>query len=184
MEASVVGWKKLIGSDINPRAIEDTQQNFAWLQQKHATSAKLTTYQLRIEQIEEKISANSVRAVVTELFLGPPLSRRPTSADVSKIVREVLPLYRETLNIVAEILELGGRAVLALPVWRSNHGDQRAVALLKSAIPQSLRLHHPLAGTQYVNDSLHYERPDQYIGREFLVLEKVSVQRSARLHGR
>ncbi len=175
-EAAFVGWKNLMGSDINPRAIDDTKKNFLWLQRDEPAleNTKLTMHALPIEKLLSQVAPNSISAIVTEPFLGPPLKTRASNADLLHITRELLPLYRESLNVVARLLEIGGRAVVVFPVWKAVREDARAFLLVQKSIPETLREHQPLAGTSFAKTILRYERPDQFVGREFVVFEKVS----------
>lgn len=171
MEAAMLGWSNLIGSDVNQRAVKDTQQNLQWLKEQAKVSFSATYLTSPIERLVGRVKPGSVRAIVTEPFLGPPLRQRPSVRDIERLERELLPLYSDMLSIIAELLELNGRAVVTVPVWVTNTNTEHQLTILDHALPKSLRL-VPAPTTH--GRPLVYSRSNQIVGRSVVRVEKVS----------
>jgi len=71
-EAALMGLGSLIGSDISPKAIEDTKTNIEWIKDNYQLS--ITNYELynkSASELSRFIKTNSVDVIVTEPYLGP-----------------------------------------------------------------------------------------------------------------
>jgi tRNA G10 N-methylase Trm11 len=65
---------------------------------------------------------NSLDAIVTEPYLGPPLKRSPDLNKARRIIREVTPLYQRFLRGASGILKPGGRLVTVSPYFDLGPG--------------------------------------------------------------
>jgi len=88
---------KIIGADINGNQIDKTKKNLDWM------GAKYELFQHDARTISQKITPNSVDAIVTEPYLGPD--------DPKKLEQ----LYLDSLVDWQKILKPGGKVIIALP---------------------------------------------------------------------
>lgn len=120
-EALRMGFEKLYGSDINPVAVSSTKKNIAWI---HANGlAPRDSYdQAKIFEsdsrtIGQHIEPDSIDAIVTEPYLGPPRSGNESIKELEKTIAELSKLYYEALRAWRPILVDGGPVIMALPVF-------------------------------------------------------------------
>jgi tRNA G10 N-methylase Trm11 len=173
MEAALIGFKNLIGSDISEKAISDTKNNLAWIGEKFP-NFKLSNFQLfeiSATEISRKIKPNSVDAIVTEPYLGPQRG----NPDPMKTKMELEKLYSAALREFKKILKSDGRVVMIFPVraegtrpdlhFMSPNLDGWQVI---NPLPENLqeKLHTTRRGT------IVYGRPGQKVYREIVVLKK------------
>lgn len=202
-EAMLLGYTRLMGSDLDPVAVRNTNRNLDWLVRggfvpptEHARNTKLFEADVRVlpeklthevghpelGQQTEKLSEGSRRgidAIVTETFLGPPLTGRETRADLEKNREELTPLFRDTLDVIAKLLKKDGRAVIAFPLIRHRNEVLPTPALndlksfgLQFVAPLATKLSDTLR-TEFGRNgqTLIYGRRDQRVWREIAVLE-------------
>lgn len=187
-EAMLLGYAQLMGSDLDPIAVRNTNRNLDWLVRggfvpaiEHARNTKL--FESDVRALPEKLEPRSIDAIVAETFLGPPLTGRETLADLEKNREALTPLFRESLGVISKLLKKDGRAVIAFPLVRYRNEVLPTPALndLKSF---GLQLVTPL--TAKLSETLHtefgrhgqtliYGRPDQRVWREIAVLEHSSA---------
>jgi len=175
MEAALIGFKNLIGSDISEKAISDTKQNLAWVAEKFPNFqfpiSNIKLFNTSATEISTKIDNNSIDAIVTEPYLGPQRGK----IDPMKTKTELEKLYSAALREFKKILKPDGRVVMIFPV--------RA----EGARPDFHFMNPNLDGWQVINplpenlqEKLHttrrgtivYGRPGQKVYREIVVLKK------------
>ena len=171
-EAALMGLCELIGSDISPKAIEDTENNIQWIIKSY--KLQLTSYKLHNKSATELssfIKPNSVDAIVTEPYLGPQRGQH----DTRKVVKELEELYTKSISEFKKILADGGRAVMIWPVFRTKEGN----IFLSKNIAGNFKIIPPLPENLH-NKNLRlsnrqtviYGRPEQRVWREIVILKK------------
>jgi tRNA G10 N-methylase Trm11 len=177
MEAVLMGFQHVIGSDISEKAIEDTRANLDWLDQNEDGDIKVVRLLTKsVETLKEDLKQN-VEAVVGETYLGPPLSDRETPARIKKIMDELTQRTASALMSVRHLLKSGGLAVIAIPAFQSAGQVQylptakiiqdagfKITKVLPESLPNELKIRTPAGG-------LLYARKEQRVGREILVLK-------------
>lgn len=167
MEAAMLGWQNVVGSDKEKMAMHDTEQNIIWLREQYPLpkfASKLITSP--VELIANKLPESSCAAIVTEPYLGAPLDHQPTIKEVAYRQHELEPIYRALLNACARLLTPRGRAVFILPHWRSTDGFEKTLPI-EDGLPKNLKRLELLP-----NQPLKYQRDEQFVIREIVVLEK------------
>jgi len=181
-EAMLMGYKNLIGSDISAKAINDTKKNLEWTRKKFqlSTYAKATAdkriinYELikrDVRDLDKVLKPNSVRAIVTEPYLGPQRGQ----IDIKKTVRELEQLYTQAFKTFGQILKPSGRIVIILPIFYHNkklnfiNPDFNSFKII-NPLPSHLQKNKLLGLTN--RQTMIYKRPNQKVWREILVLEK------------
>lgn len=116
-EAILAGVTSVIGTDISPKAVTESQANLQWLQQHYpqAKSAQWSVINGDVRQLAEVIGDRRVDAIVTEPYLGPPRRGRETRATLHTVISELADLYLAAFVQIARVLKPGGRVVVALP---------------------------------------------------------------------
>lgn len=168
-EASALGWKKVVMSDISSRAVNDTKKNVAWLKEKFEADLDLTASILPIEELSALVKSNTISAIVTEGYLGPALSKPARQKDIEKYRQELVPIYKTLLRETVRILKDGGRAVLTMPRWIDRDDNQHTLLRLRAALPPGLRVRQLKTDTENVPI---YQREGQYVVRELVLLER------------
>jgi len=123
-EAILLGYKNIIGTDISNKAISDTKTNIDWLFAHFHTLVK-SSYNIRlnvadVKNISKFISSNTVDAIVTEPYLGPPLFRKPDEFVIKNILSEVSNLYFAAFLQFSKILKPGGTIIIIFPAFEAN----------------------------------------------------------------
>lgn len=123
-EAVILGYNKLIGTDINPKAIGDTEKNLNWLFGQYPaldrSSYKITVKACDVRLLESFISAQSIDIVITEPYLGQPLHRSPDEQAIQKIFFELEKIYFDAFNQFYKILKPNGVIIIIFPAFMIN----------------------------------------------------------------
>lgn len=172
-EAILLGYKNLIGSDNSQRAVNDTQKNIEWIEEKFAIQgAKTRIFLSGAQSIAQKIKANSIDAIITEPYLGPQRG----NVNEMKIKNELEKLYSEAIRQFIKVLKNNGIVVMIWPVLKNVKQDiylNPEINGLKIFSPFSSELKEGLALTN--RGTIIYGRPGQKVWREIVIMKKGSV---------
>ena len=124
-EAVILGYKNIIGSDISNKAISDTRNNLDWLF-KYYQGIDRSSYNIKLQQadvssINKYFSYNTIDAIITEPYLGPPLHKQPGINQIKRFAKELETLYSIAFAQFTKILHPGGKVVMIFPVFESNN---------------------------------------------------------------
>ena len=163
-EALILGYSKLIGSDKSEKAVKDTKDNLKWLDEKYRLNTNnVQVFNLSVEELSQKIKPNSIEAIITEPFLGPPIKGNEDIRQIESIIKELDTLYLQAFNEFKEILNKQGRIVIIFPVFNFRNINNKLTIYNK--IEQM--------GFKKINkEELMYFRANQLIWREILIFEK------------
>lgn len=176
-EAASLGFKVLWGADIDDKGIKRTETNLKWLKQaqpKWEFDWHLLVADVR--QLANHINDIKFGAVVTEPYLGPP-RRFKDMNQYRQVESELMNLYGATLKTLFNLVKPGGRLVMIWPLFNSGSrqyalpltGEAKKIGwIIENCLPAAVPV-------EWVNlrHTLIYERPDQRVGREIVVLRKV-----------
>lgn len=177
MEAALMGYAKILGSDISKRAISDTKINFDWMIEKKLLKKGLMP-KLSESDIREldKIYKNLVDLIVTEPYLGPPLKSNTTKDGILKIKSELQDLYIDTFKILVKILKEDGRIVIIFPVFLQDEAIY--LDILDIIKKLGFKIINPIEHTglnfneMTERGGILYFRENQRVGREIFVFKK------------
>ena len=180
-EAAFLGVQHLIGTDRNPETVDDAKQNLDWFQKTfnvHPSSLRLSVCDVRT--LLEKIPPQSVDAIVTEPYLGPPLTGRETAGELQKNTKDLEGLYADAFREFARIMKPGGVVTIIFP--RFQKGAQRfEIQIFPQIQKHSFRVDALFAGLESLalpfrpnpRGSVVYQREDQYVAREIFRFKKI-----------
>lgn len=177
-EALLLGWERIIGSDVSVEEVEASRANLAWLATTTGTTRAPELLVSPVEEIGRRLPRASVDAVVTEPFLGPPQRSAPDRAMAERIAVELRQLYKLALVECSFLLKKGGRVVMVFPRFVSARigttlpdADLATMGYRRLApLPGPLLARFPGGLTKEKN--LLYARSDAKVAREIVVLEK------------
>jgi tRNA G10 N-methylase Trm11 len=165
-EAMLMGYHTL-GSDIDPRMVDYTKENLAWLvAQKPKIEAQVSV------EVADATTASWPRfsVVASEVYLGRPLNSLPEHGKLDEIIQDVNTITRKFLKNLAGQMKSGQRASLAVPAWKKPDGKFLHLPLLD---------HLTEMGYNYLDlkhvrsEELLYYREDQVVARQLIRLEKI-----------
>jgi len=110
-EALLLGCKKIIGIDKSQSAILATRKNLAWLDKNY--QADLFCHDVR--SLSQKIKPGSISAIVTEPFLGPPLTGKESDSKIKEIILKLEDLYLKSFQQFTNILKPKAKVVIVFP---------------------------------------------------------------------
>mgnify|MGYP001587760288 CR=1 FL=1 len=172
-EATLMGYKNLIGSDISDKALKATKTNIDWVQSnfQFLTFPALKLFNFNATQISKHIAPHSIDTIITEPYLGP----QQGLFAVNKIIKELENLYTNSLKEFYKILKPSGRIVMIWPVFQGKRqpdfiNPNITGYKLINPIPENLRKNIFLKLT--ARHTIVYGREGQRIWREIVILEK------------
>lgn len=116
-EAMLMGFTAW-GIDTDGRVVDWARRNLKWLTREYHLDQPGFEERLQrgdARKLPELFPRNSLDAIVTEPYLGPPLKRSPDLNRARRIIREVRPLYQRFVRGASEVLRPGGRLVVVSP---------------------------------------------------------------------
>ncbi|NQV89035.1 MAG: hypothetical protein HQ488_01815 [Parcubacteria group bacterium] len=169
MEAGLLGYKKMIASDISEKATEDTQTNTTWLVEKFGiTTPDLSIFTSAAADLQTQYS-DPVDAIVTEVFLGTPRREHVDPFEMKKIERDLLPMYKDSFAVLKSLLKPGGKAVVAFPAFKQK-APLRQGSGGQAYTWYRLPINDLLSNLGYTVEADYlYSRSDQFIARDIFV---------------
>jgi len=178
-EALLMGYADVVGSDISAEAVNDTKAYLEWIEKAHPEfKGRWRVFVSDARTIDKTIPTESIGAIVAEPFLGPPQNGRETPEQLKHVMNdELVPLYRDAISTLSKLLSPRGSAVFSFPVFNRNKGPIfTPVSQIANGLTPA-----PLVPSEYQEFGLPmtssggalYERPDQFVGREIVLLKKV-----------
>lgn len=166
-EAMIMGYTKLIGSDISAKAVNDTRINIAWIKENlNVSCPEISLYNLDVKDLGEKIAPASIDKIVAEPYLGKPLNGQEHYDELAEQSRTLKHLYLDAFEVFKKILKPGGVAVFIFPHYQK--GDK---VITTSQTQEVEKLGFKLLPFDN-KDHLLYERPGQRVGREIWRFKK------------
>jgi Putative RNA methylase family UPF0020 len=183
-EGLLLGFR-MIGSDINKIAIRGSEQNLEWFRNRYKIAPG--KYGVEISDATEvagliEKSKSQIAAVVTEGTLGPLYSQYPKADEIQKNFKDLEKLYKASFKEFAKFLPKQGRIVMCLPAYRKNRDQYEMLPSLDftpglgynlvDIIPPVYAKKLPFLKLTGRGTAI-YDRKDQIVAREIVILEKV-----------
>ncbi len=154
------GHKNVTGTDASKKAILSCQLNLEWLKSE---LKKKFIYKIKLENVvtlENSIKLNSIDAIITEPFLGPPLRGNEPVKTIQHISEELTKLYEKSFKSFKKILKKNGVIVIIIPEFKT----------LQSA--EQINVRHILPDCFDIENVWHYSRPNQQVRRTIYKIVK------------
>ncbi|MBU0661291.1 hypothetical protein KKG22_03895 [Patescibacteria group bacterium] len=160
MEAMTMGYQKLVGSDISPKAIEDSVKNIDWVKKTYTLEVDTDVFVADAQSLKGTLKQEKIFGVATEPYLGVPLRGHENRAFLEHQARELAELYTQTFKTLSSVMSRGGSVVFIIPQFRHNNGW-----ITIDCIEDILYAGFEISPLNNMHDSLLYWRPGQYLGR-------------------
>jgi hypothetical protein len=164
---------------VSGEASRDSIAYLEWLAERHPEfHGRSKVFASDVRLVSNLVPTASIGAIVAEPYLGPPQSGDESHADLKQIMDvQLVPLYRDACTAFAKLLAPGGSAVVAFPIFGKGRqslfvpideicGELAIEPLLPTALTTTYNLLTTPSG------GYRYERPDQKVGREIVLLRK------------
>ena len=163
LQEALLSGCKVLGSDIDQNQLEICAANLR---------AFTETWRINQDQLLDLSVADAtshkwlykIDGVASEIDLGPPLGKPASVKYIEPHRQRAAELLRKSLANLTKQLEAGSRLCLAVPAWPQKDGGY----LKLDPVACSAGLGYSLE-----NQDLIYCRPNQFVGRQLLILERV-----------
>jgi tRNA G10 N-methylase Trm11 len=171
-------------SDLNPEMIQDAKKNIDWALKKikkdHTTSLDNKIKTLDALNISEEFKDIRFEAILTEGYLGPPQSHYPDDKKIYDIIKSLLSINIPFLTQARNILTRNGIIVMILPIFVNI--KKKNFYFSDYLLPKISQDYHNaflsdknliILNSLLKSNSLRltYERPDQIVKREIVLLK-------------
>ena len=167
--------QEIIGSDISAEQVASTATNLEWCVAKRILNAddmkRFKVFQADVRGISKHVKTGSVDRIVTEGYLGPPLTGHETLETLRRNEKEISDLWRDALAAFRPLLKDDGRIVCVWPSFKSSHGTARVDLSDDPSVAERYEIIDPLGDWDTSRDPLLYHRPNQRVMRRIVVLE-------------
>jgi tRNA (guanine10-N2)-dimethyltransferase len=160
-EALLMGYHTF-GTDIEPRMIDYSRENLAWLGQKNDPI-------LEVGDATSHQWSQPFSTIASEAYLGRPLGSWPAPDKLHEIISTVNTITEKFLTNLCSQVKPGLRLCLAVPAWRNPNGRVHHLPILDHMEQIG---YNRVKFTSATNDELMYFRPTQIVARELLVLTR------------
>ena len=171
MECMLRGWN-VIASDKETKAVNGCNKNIDWLRKEKSILKKETSSEVTKHDATKPFKFKELpHMVVTETSLGPNLKKTPTKTEAQKHLKESEKLQEAFLKNAAGTLP-GVPIVLTLPFWRTAKEHIHHEKFWQNLENIGYEAVFP-EGVEPDNEerpSLLYQRKDQFVGREIVML--------------
>lgn len=170
MEAYLMGFKNIIGSDLSDKAISDSRQNIDWIIdfKKDGKKKNINIFQSDVLQLNSKLEKNLVNYVVCEPYLGPQRGYK----KFDEVVAELNVLYSQALRVLFDLLPKGARVCMIWPQFRAENKTWKMSPDIFNFKMRSTLDYALWKKEKAVRDTVVYGRAEQKVWREIIVLEK------------
>jgi tRNA G10 N-methylase Trm11 len=185
IEAALQGIPSL-NSDIDPRAVYDTERNLLWLNREETNSS--THWSVFKEDATilntPEINWEDINTIVTEGYLGNIVNKPITTIDELHDHKHIMEIYSEFLTALTKKLTKSTTIILCVPCYQTQSEQNQTSELLfyekvvekmrelgynpNALIPGWLKNRLNIKTTS--RNTLVYIRPKQKVGREIFSL--------------
>ena len=179
MEGALMGFN-VIGSDLVPDTLNKAEKNLDWLFQKTHTSATSPKSHLFVRdagQISKRDLPDKPAAIVSETYLGPPMSQTPSREQIISAFGEIEETIANFFDAIGQIIDKDTPIVITLLTYR-NTGLSGPRFLVMDRLLDTIRemgfVQEDLLSPELISKfslpadsqkTLLYERPDQIVCR-------------------
>lgn len=178
----------MTGSDINPNMVKASIRNLEWVKQLTPTKNNLPLPTVFLHDVNNSFIQelfDSFDAVVSEPFLGKPLTSPLAKEERDETINSLSELYKLFFRHIYPLLRKDGAVVFALPIFKQqkNAGSYEWLTMPNHLIDEISEIGYrneslvPKELTSYYGASergtIIYSRPDALVGREITLWHKI-----------
>lgn len=155
--------KDVVGSDISEQMVSYSKENLEWTNSNFKTKNSHRVFSKDARFLTPKDLPEKISAVITEGYLGKPHLKLPDKIEREKIFRELANLHLNWLAAVHKITPNSCPVVMCITAFKIGKSFEflpRFPELAKTAGYKT-------------TSSFIYDRPDQIVAREIVILEKI-----------
>ncbi|MEI8360571.1 MAG: DNA methyltransferase [bacterium] len=170
-ESLLMGYKKVIGSDLSVKAVADSINNCEWILSGTKKAKAFEIKNISATELSGQHKNDSIMAIVTEPFLGPQRGE----VNVRVVVSELEALYAKSIKEFYKILKPSGRVVMVWPVFKTKQDRifmSTKIAGLFKIKPAILDELSSEAVKLTNRKTIVYGRDGQKVWREIVILQK------------
>ncbi len=171
--AGELGFSKIIGSDILPRAVSDSNENLAWYENGFNKKLDYEVFESDVLSLPSRISNLEIDCIVSEGYLGKALRGNESFEFIQKQIATLEELYIKTFEVYSKILEEKAIVVMSIPVF-VHQTKLLYLDVLEKIEKFGFRLDN-LVEEKYLGKrkTLIYKRDDQKVYREIVRLVRL-----------
>jgi tRNA G10 N-methylase Trm11 len=186
-ELVLLGYKNIIGSDVETRAVEDTKTNLEWLFENYRNikkeNSKIELYKCDARKLSSQISYKTVDTIVTEPYLGSAHRDFLRPEQIKKEVNQLENLYLLSFQEFKKVLKNDGVVVIIFPVfcYQNQFFNLQILDKINSlGFKSSKFIVEDIKGDDLLKlqttgrNSVIFFRPGQAVSREILVFKNAS----------
>jgi tRNA G10 N-methylase Trm11 len=167
-EALLMGYH-VIGTDLDPRMVEYTQKNLAWLSEKMPEHGGFTRYIEQGDATDKKwFESENIDTIACETYLGRPFTNEPDREILLKNRTDCDTIIRKFLENVHTQLQSGTRLCIGVPAWFA-HGT---IYHLKTLDYLEEIGYNRMSFVHADAKNMIYHREGQVVGRELVVITR------------
>jgi tRNA G10 N-methylase Trm11 len=120
LQEAILNGINIIGLDIDENCIRGSKENLRWLSTEYNLNLNIDdkVKQGDARRLSEYFQRNSIDAIATEPYLGPPLKNKPKESEAYKIFEDIENLYEESLREMYIVLKPKKRIAIVSPCIR------------------------------------------------------------------
>jgi len=175
---------RAIGSDIDERAIQNSEQNLEWFRNRyHVAPGRYKLFVSSAAEISIKLPNYNIKAIITEGTLGPIYGKQPKKSEMNHNFKEISKLYTQVFKEFKKFLSPGLRVVISLPAYKKGHDEYVFIPDLDFIEKNGYTVLDPISTVltkKYkflkvsARKSIIYDRKDQVVAREIMVIENTN----------
>lgn len=165
-EALLMGYGAY-GTDLEPRMIDYSRKNLAWLATRGTTHAN--SVELEAGDATNHTWQHPFSAVAAETYLGRPLSSWPNPEKLQEIIGTCNVILQKFLANLATQAPTQTRICLAMPAWVAPDGRIYRLPLLDQI---EVLGYNRISFSWASEQEMIYHRPGQLVARELVVITR------------
>jgi len=159
-EAVLMGMS-VVSMDKNPKCVKGWRTNFAWLKREYGLkNANVKIINDDVANLSKHIKKESIDAIATEPYLGPPLKDTPTKKEACRILSELTALYSNALEEFHKVLKESKHISIVSPNFKTKEGEELNIDMEKLASRRGFKI---ICGPILDADKRHLTRREVYV---------------------
>ncbi len=167
---SLISGYDVLGSDIDPEAVEGTIRNIEWFGKTSlAGSVKYDVFEFDVvdpnRKVVNQLMNSEFDAIVCEPYMGPPQFKILSETRAKELLENVKSLYEGLFSIIAEIKKPNISVVMIMPSYRTANG------WVTTSVLDMVGKRWVIENKKY-GEHLHWDRTNSMIRRNIFVLKR------------